>query len=85
MEIDGTKPDLENQPLPVETPPWERRANWAKGVVATIRPRIEPDHSVPAEDCPHVYFAYSAGRIKIGTSIDVAARSRGLNTQSLTR
>lgn len=79
METAGTKPDLENaKPLP----PWEVRARLAKSIVANIRRRVEVDRSVPAADGAYVYFAYSAGRIKIGTSADLRLRCRGLNTQS---
>jgi Meiotically Up-regulated Gene 113 (MUG113) protein len=62
--------------------PWDVRAAWAKQIVANMQPRVEPDRSVPAINNDHVYLAYSAGRIKIGTSMDVGVRKRGLNTQS---
>jgi hypothetical protein len=77
METDGTKQDLENA-----TPPWERRAAWAKSVIANMPRRREIDRTVAASYQAHVYFAYSAGRIKIGTSTNVAARTRNLNGNS---
>lgn len=78
MENDGTEADLEN-PKPV--PPWEARAAWAKAIVAGIRPQPEPDRTVVNGFEHHVYWAYSAGRIKIGTSNNVPDRQRGLNGQ----
>jgi hypothetical protein len=79
METDRTERDLENV---VALRPWEARAVWAKSVVANIRRRPEVDRSVATADGHYVYFAYSAGRIKIGTSGDLDNRKRGLTTQS---
>jgi hypothetical protein len=78
METDGTKPDLENR----KPPPWEVRAAWARGIVANIRPKPEIDRTVVGAYEHHVYWAYSAGRIKIGTSNNVPDRLRGLSGQS---
>ncbi|MCP1832864.1 GIY-YIG nuclease family protein [Bradyrhizobium sp. USDA 4545] len=62
--------------------PWESRANEARSIVANMRSPTEIDRTVPRGFGAYVYLAYSAGRIKIGTSREVKSRHRGLNTQS---
>ncbi len=62
--------------LPI--PPWEQRAAWAKSVIANMRPPESPDLTKGGAFVPHVYLAYSAGRIKIGTSINTKGRGKKL-------
>lgn len=66
----------------VGTPPWERRAARAKLIVSSMPRRIEVDRTVAESYQPHIYFAYSAGRIKIGASSNVADRAKKLNGDS---
>jgi hypothetical protein len=64
--------------------PWERRHEKLKKDLADMRRQNQPyvDNTIGSSGYPHVYFAYSAGRIKIGTSKDPKFRGQDLSLQS---
>lgn len=62
-------------------PPWKRRQEALERRLADGR-RSHVDCTVGGHGSPHVYFAYSAGRIKIGTSLYPKTRGQRLSTQS---
>lgn len=64
--------------------PWERRQEKLKEQLADMRRENQPyvDRTIGGHGSPHVYFAYSAGRIKIGTSLYPACRGNDLSLQS---
>lgn len=64
--------------------PWERRQEKLEQRLADMRRANQPyvDRTVGGHGSPHVYFAYSAGRIKIGTSLYPECRGKDLSPQS---
>lgn len=62
-------------------PPWERRQEALERRLADGR-RYHADLTIGGHGSPHVYFAYSAGRIKIGTSLYPETRGQRLSAQS---
>lgn len=88
MEIDGTKPDLENTADARRL----RRVAKAISIVKAIDPRRDEPKAAPLrhtelpgsrpDPAGFVYFVYCAGRIKIGYATDVAARMFGIATSS---
>lgn len=64
--------------------PWERRQKKLEEQLADMRRANQPyiDKTVGGRNSPHVYFAYSAGRIKIGTSLNPEFRGKDLSLQS---
>lgn len=64
-----------------DDPAWKRRQNKLERNLADMR-RTQVDRTIGAHGAPQTYFAYSAGRIKIGTSFCPRARGANLNLQS---
>jgi len=64
--------------------PWERRQRKLEEQLADMRRANQPyvDKTIGGHGSPHVYFAYSAGRIKIGTSLYPECRGKDLSLQS---
>jgi len=64
--------------------PWERRQRKLEEQLADMRRANHPDvdKTVGGHGSPHVYFAYSAGRIKIGTSLYPEYRGKDLSMQA---
>lgn len=61
--------------------PWMRRQEALERRLADGR-RSHADLTIGGHGSPHVYFAYSAGRIKIGTSLYPKTRGQRLSPQS---
>lgn len=68
----------------VEMKPWQHRQKKLDERLADMRRANQPyiDKTVGGHGSPHVYFAYSAGRIKIGTSLYPESRGKDLSLQS---
>lgn len=64
--------------------PWERRQRRLEERLADMRRANQPyvDKTIGGHGSPHVYFAYSAGRIKIGTSLYPEYRGKDLSLQA---
>lgn len=62
-------------------PPWKRRQDRLERNLADMR-RTHVDRTIGTHGAPQTYFAYSAGRIKIGTSLYPRVRGANLNLQS---
>jgi Meiotically up-regulated gene 113 len=64
--------------------PWQRRQERLEQKLADMRRanQLYIDKTVGRHGYPHVYFAYSAGRIKIGTSLYPECRGKDLSLQS---
>lgn len=64
--------------------PWQQRQEKLEQRLADMRRENQPyvDKTIGGYGYPHVYFAYSAGRIKIGTSLYPESRCKDLSLQS---